>query len=71
MTFLKNLYAWLVIARSNFVASFGSWISLALFVFIFGCLAAGIVRTLLAGRHLKRSSPLKRTTPSPARPRTS
>ncbi|MGM9639129.1 MAG: M20/M25/M40 family metallo-hydrolase [Butyricicoccaceae bacterium] len=65
MTFLKNLYAWLVIARSNFVASFGSWISLALFVFIFGCLAAGIVRTLLAGRHLKRSSPLKRTTPDP------
>ncbi|MEA4920993.1 MAG: M20/M25/M40 family metallo-hydrolase [Clostridiaceae bacterium] len=66
MSFLKNLYAWFVIARSNFVATFGGWISFALFLFIAIGLIAGMVRTLLAGRHLKRSSPLKRYSPDSA-----
>lgn len=65
MTLLKNIYAWLVIARSNFVAHFGGTISLIFFLFIVVCLAAGMVRTLMAGRHLKRSSPLKRYSPDP------
>ncbi|MBQ2651081.1 MAG: M20/M25/M40 family metallo-hydrolase, partial [Clostridia bacterium] len=65
MSFLRNLYAWLVITRSNFMAVFGGWVSFVLFVFIAVCLIVGIARTLLAGRHLKRSSPLKRMTPDP------
>ena len=65
MTFLKNLYATLVIAHSNFTASFGSLISFLLFAFIAVIFAVGIIRTILAGRHLKRSSPLRRYTPDP------
>ncbi|MBQ3062553.1 MAG: hypothetical protein IJD03_02735, partial [Clostridia bacterium] len=65
MTFLKNLYATLVIAHSNFTASFGSLISFLLFAFIAVIFAVGIIRTILAGRHLKRSSPLRRYTLDP------
>ena len=65
MSFLRNLYAWLVITRSNFMSVFGGWVSFVLFVFVAACLGVGIFRTLMAGRHLQRSSPLKRMTPDP------
>lgn len=66
MTTLKNFYAWLVITRSNLVARFGATVIFIFFAFLAVCLLTGGIKTLLAGRHLKRSSPLKRYSPDPA-----
>jgi len=63
MTILKNIYAWLCIAKSNLVARFGGIVIFIFLAFIAVCLAAGAIRTLLAGRHLKHSSPLKTHVP--------
>lgn len=63
MTFIKNIYAWVVIARSNFASSAGSWLSLALWGFIFLCFCGGLIRTLVAGRDLKKTKPLSMPAP--------